>query len=559
VRRLLILCCLTGVLQAIAMQCTYAAPAQHGFRITYYDKKGSPPLSSANTWLSPRSLARRSALGILLDSTDRPVSPLYIDTVLSLTQGKLHNTSRWLNQCVVLLVDSTKILLLAGKNYIKSIDYVGYFKDGLHKGISQSGNPKFANEHFVPDISNAKLTGSATYYGSAYKQTALVNGDYLHDLGYRGKGKLIAVLDEGFIDVDTHTGFDSLRHQGRILETYNFVRDTSFVFGYASHGTQCFSTMAGLKPNSYVGTAPDAMYALYVTEDGSFLDAIYEMDNLVAGMERADSIGADVISSSLGYNTFVSPYVTALTKAALDGHTTIVSQAANLAVSKGIVYVNSAGNEGGNSWNYLLTPGDADSSLTIGSVTTTKIPSGFSSPGPNASGRIKPDVCLQGDQAAVLGAGNSMGNVNGTSFAAPQAAGYAACLLQAFPTATPYMIREAINKSADHYTAPTNKLGYGVPDFKAAYQTLYAQFPVSGTDIVVQPNPFTQSILVRLPAGANTVGVALRDLSGRTMSITAQRTASNMVVTVPSVLPRGMYILTVIVDGKRTSTKLNRL
>jgi hypothetical protein len=546
-------------MQAIAGQHAYAAPAQYAFRISFTDKKGAPPLSAANSWLSTRSILRRTNYNIPVDSIDRPVSPLYVDTVLNVTQGVLHNTSRWLNQCVVLLTDSSKVLLLAGKGYIKHIDYVGFFLNGLHARQLQTSDPKFAGEKFVTNNTTAKLTGSAAYYGSSYTQTALVAGDYLHDQGYRGAGKLIAILDQGFDGTDTHSGFDSLRQQGRLLETYNFVNNNSFVYSFDVHGTNCLSTMAGLKPTSYVGTAPKAMYALYVTEDTHFLDAIYELDNLVAGMERADSIGADVISSSLGYNTFVSPYITSFSKAELDGHTTIVSRAANIAVSRGMVYVNSAGNEGNNSWNYLLSPSDADSGFTIGSVTATKAPSGFSSPGPNASGRIKPDVCLQGEQTAVFGTNNTIGNSNGTSFSAPQAAGYAACLLQAFPSATPYDIRQAINKSADHYTAPTPKLGYGIPNFKVAYETLLAQFPVITSGITVQPNPFNQAVLIRLPTGANTVGVVLRDSSGRTISITAQRTATNITVTVPSALPKGTYFLSVEVDGQRSTTKLTHL
>jgi subtilisin family serine protease len=559
VRRLLILCCLIGALQVYPVQYACAAPTQYAFRITFFDKKGSPPLSDASTWLSARSITRRANLGILLDSTDRQVSPLYIDTVLSLTQGVMHNKSRWLNHCIVLLTDSSRILQLAGKSYIKSIDYVGFFQNGLHTRKTAPRN-KYASEELVPMVAaNARVAGSAAYYGTAYTQTDMVAGDYLHDLGLRGKGKLIALLDQGFEGVDTHTAFDSMRREGRLLETYNFVRDTSFVYSYDVHGTQCFSTIAGLKPKSYVGSAPDAQYALYVTEDMAFTDALYELDNLVAGMERADSLGADVISSSLGYNTFVSPSFTAFSKSDLDGHSTIVSRAANIAVSKGIIYVNSAGNEGTSSWNYLLTPGDADSALTVGSVTSARTPSDFSGPGPNASGRVKPDVCLMGTQTAILGTGNSIGNGNGTSYSAPQAAGYAACLLQAFPKASPYQIRAAIDSSAHLHAAPTSKLGYGIPNFKLAYERLAAQFPPAVTEVTVQPNPFVNTILVHLPDGVNTVAVALRDISGRTISINAARSANDVVVGVPVALPLGMYFLTVIADGKLSTTKLNRL
>ena len=533
---------------------SFAAPPQYAFRITFKDKQGAPALSATPAWLSARAMARRNNFGIALDSTDRPVSPLYIDTVLQLTGGVFHNTSRWLNHFVVLLEDSSQILQLIGKPYISSIEWVGYFSSGLHQRVAGWENPKFARER--TGLPNAKVTGTSSYYGSTWAQTTMVNGDYLHDRGFKGAGKLIVVMDEGFTGVDTHTGLDDMRNGGRLVETYNFKRNNSGVFTDGSHGTNCMSTMAGFNPGTYVGSAPEAQYALYATEDGSVTDAIYELDNLIAGIERADSLGADVISASVVYNIFFSPFSYSFTKAELDGHTTNVARVVNMAVAKGIFYTSSAGNEGGNFWNYLDSPGDADSALTVGSVNTGRNPSGFSSPGPSASGRIKPDVCLLGEPVSIFGSGNLITNSSGTSFAAPQAAGYAACLMQAYPRATPYQIRQAIIRSADSFLTPSAKRGYGVPDFSKVYNSLHVDTPTGEELLGVVPNPFRETVQVSLRNAGTPAEVLLYDAVGRSIPFISERNGSIMEIRPASSLPSGMYILKAVIDGKLMIVKL---
>lgn len=530
-----------------------AAPAQYAFRVSFTDKKGSPALSSTPAWLSARSLARRANYGIGLDSTDQLVSPVYIDSVLRLTGGVFHMSSRWLNTCVVLLDDSSKVLLLQGKPWVKKIDWVGYFPTGLHQRLARNDNPKFTQ------LSQAKATGSASYYGSAYPFISLTNGDYLHDLGYTGTGKLIVVLDEGFFQVNTDAGFAKMRLNGRLLDTYNFVQPTANIFYSGTHGLNCLSIMAGYLPGNYVGTAPDAAYALYATEDANFTDARYELDNLIAGMERADSLGADVISASIVYNTFSSPYSTAFAKTDLDGYSLPVSRAVNMAVAKGIFYTSSAGNEGGNSWDFIDAPADADSAMTVGSVGASKLASAMSSPGPNASGRVKPDVCLLGESVALFAGNGVIGAYNGTSFAAPQVAGYAACLLQAFPKATPYQIREAIIKSADHYTSPNPKLGYGVPDFKKVFHYLEVVAPQIHQNIKVSPNPFEQVLQVQVPNDARDVQFELYDVLGSSLSLQVNRMSQGLYSLRPQEAQQsGVYFLKVAIDGRQETKRLIR-
>jgi len=437
-----------------------ALPAQWAFRITFTDKNGTAALDSPLAFLSQRALDRRAAQGIGIDSLDLPVSQAYIDSVLTLTGGVYHLRSKWLNECVILLSDSTQILSLQNKPYISSIKWIAYYGSGLHNKPGRD-NPKFEIENQPA----GKASGLQSFYNLTWDQVHQVNGDCMHDSGYMGQGMLIALLDAGYLEANTHFVLDSLRQSGRLLDTFDFVLHYDFVYTGSYHGAQCLSTIAGYIPDSFVGTAPLAQFALYRTED-DFSEQAIEMDNLVSGAERADSLGADVISVSLGYSTFDAPANVGndLAYADLDGVSTIAVRGANIATKKGIVFVNAAGNQGGNAWHYLMTPSDGDSVICVGAVDGSGNPAGFSSYGPNAAGVIKPDVSAKGVGTSILTPGNNLGTGNGTSFATPQMSGWAACLLQAAPGVKPWLIRKALDSSADHYLNPGPQIGYGIPD-----------------------------------------------------------------------------------------------
>ena len=531
-----------------------AAP-QYAFRIYFHDKIGAPTLGSANSFLSQRALDRRTAQGIALDSTDRPVSPDYIDSVLSLTSGKLHMTSKWLNSCVLLLNDSSQILHLQGKPYIDSFRYISYYATPLHKSVVFQ-NSKFNKE--IPISGTAKTT---SYYGSADNQVTMVNGDYLHNLGYRGKGKWIAVLDEGFANIDAATGFDSIRSSGRLIDRYDFVAASSTINTTSDHGTSCLSTMAGTIPNTYVGSAPDASYAVYCTEIIASPDQELEMDNMLAAAEHCDSLGIDIISASIGYNDFLTQWL-ALYHASIDGYTSIAAKAANMATKKGMLFVASAGNEGGGSWNYILTPGDADSAITIGSVDQNEVIASSSGYGPNASGVRKPDVCMQGEPASVLKDGTNVFSIPGTSFATPQLAGWAACLWQATgPATTPGQIKRAIVASANRSVSPDYHYGYGVPDFKKALDYLGVKdTPKPTADwIRVLPNPFRNALSVQIIATVNErADIIITDISGRIVyhkSAALTRGDQSFIITPPA-LASGVYILRIAANSFRNTMRI---
>lgn len=530
-----------------------AQTPQYAYRIGFKDKQGSPDLSNPLSLFSQRALDRRSAQGISLDSTDRPVSPIYVNDVFTVISGKLHVTSRWLNQIVVLVTDTSNIAAVRSKPFVAYAEYVGYFGSGLYKQTSGGDTGTLQ-----------KTTGSSAYYGTAYDQTKLVNGDYLHDRGYKGKGKLIAVMDEGFTGVNTGPVFDSLMKSGRLVDKRNFVYNNTDVFTSFNHGTGCLSTIAGNIPGTYVGSAPEADIALYVTEY-AYGDMPIEMDNMLAAAERADSIGADVISASVGYNTFSSPFKS-LVYADIDGKTTVAAKAANMATTKGILFVITAGNEGGGGWNYVLTPGDADSAITIGGATLYKSAVSTSGNGPNAAGMVKPDVCMLGSNVSVMFTSTTPSYLGGTSYATPQLAGWAACLMQATSTnVTPYRIRTAIVKSGHLYATPTVQMGYGVPDFGIAHNLLNVKDTpeeelTTANWVMATPNPTKDAVTIRLlmqQTGSATI--TLIDASGRAVSKNQYNlNAGKQTIQLSMPASTGMYLLKVNANDKQKTIRLVR-
>ncbi|MGN6568642.1 MAG: S8 family serine peptidase, partial [Flavipsychrobacter sp.] len=427
----------------------------------------------------------------------------------------------------------------------------------LHKAAG--GNSKFSVENKAfKNIPAAKKTDD---YGSASAQTLLVNGNYLHDHGYRGEGMLITVLDAGFLSVDTHPVFDSMRAGGRLLDMHNFVLNTDDIYGYDHHGTEVLSIMAGNEPGIYIGAAPYAQYALYITEDDNSEQPV-EMDNLLAATERADSLGTDVISVSLGYDIFDN---SSLSYSDIDGKSTDAAKAANMATQKGILFVSSAGNDGSTPWHYILTPGDADSALTVGAVYANKTSDPISGHGPNSGGQRKPDVCDLGADVIVADAFSSgLGADAGTSMATPQIAGWATCLWQANSKLKPAAIRNTIIKSADHYTSPDYNVGWGTPDFQTALMLLGVNDtpnPSVANWAIAGPNPFTNEINVQLDLTlSQTVYFNLIDVAGRTIIKTSRQfnpSAGSMVsLPVPANLPGGIYLLRIGTNSQKTTLKL---
>ena len=364
-------------------------------------------------------------------------------------------------------------------------------------------NNKF-NEAITQANSNtrtSRTSGDFFDYGNSSAQIHIHEGEFLHNNGFRGDGMHIAIFDGGFRNYLTITAFDSVRNNNQIVETYDFVQNETSVNEDDPHGMNCFSIIAANWPGQLVGSCTKAKYYLYRTEDVASEYPIEEQ-NWVAAAERADSIGVDVFSTSLGYNTFNNPIFNH-TYADLNGKTTLIARANAMAAKKGIISVVAAGNDGNNSWHYILTPADADSIVTVGSVNTAGIVSSFSAYGPSSDGRIKPTVASVGEGTAIVSVNNQPSFGSGTSFATPNLAGLITCFWQAFPEFTNMKIIDAIKRSSSIYTNPNARIGFGIPNFHKAYDDLFKQRALLQVNTILgdswikaYPNPFKANFTI---------------------------------------------------------------
>ncbi len=313
----------------------------------------------------------------------------------------------------------------------------------------------------------------------------------------------VAILDAGFYHYLSLPAFDSVRNNNQVKETYDYVANEVSVNEDHYHGMMCLSIMAGNIPGQLIGSSPKANYYLYKTEDVSSESPVEEQ-NWAAAAERADSIGVDVISTSLGYNQFDNPIFNH-TYADMNGNTTIAARAADFAAKKGMIVVVAAGNEGNSTWHFITTPADADSVVAVGAVNTSGVIGSFSSYGPSSDGQVKPAVASVGVGTALSSTTGPIITGNGTSFATPNMAGLITCLWQAFPEFTNMEIIQAVEKSSSIYNSPDDRIGYGIPNFHIAYDDLNQQRSLRNINTIlgsnwikVFPNPFKDNFSVAI-------------------------------------------------------------
>lgn len=433
------------------LSCTLFAQAPSHLWVFFSDKgEHIQDRLSANDVLSPQAQALRLSKGLSLSEADLPVWNPYVEGLKE--QGwSVISTSKWLNAAVIERegVDTEQIM---------SLDYVAGLRPVAQLVTAQQSD---AIDLAAVDVASDDKE-SPFNYGRAHLQIDMMNANGLHAQGFTGEGVRIAIFDAGFLGADTIDVFDSLRQEGRILATYDFVKDTSWIYHAHAHGTQVLSTIAANLPSRMTGSAPHASFVLARTENSSS-ETRQEEYNFVEAIEWADSIGVDIIHASLGYTTFDSKEES-YTYEDLDGNTAIITRAVDMAASKGILITVAAGNEGSNRWKYISVPCDADSVLCIGSVDRFQQKSSFSSIGPTSDGRIKPDVVALGTRAIVASPNNRISSSNGTSFASPLVAGMVACLKQAHPDRSNMEIIQAVRLSSDQYNFPDPEYGYGIPD-----------------------------------------------------------------------------------------------
>ncbi len=513
------------------------------YYVQFKDKNNSPySVGNPSAYLSQRALDRRAFFKIPIDNTDLPVNPDYVAQVANFVT--VHARTKWLNGVTVQTTDPNQI------NRVKNLECVSFVE--LTGQTTASGS--LAPRQKLPQQTND------THYGSAATQINQLHGAILHNNGYRGQGIQVAVIDGGFLNVNTNPGLDSLRNEGRLLGTKNFVSPQVDVFTEAIHGANVLSTMAGNLKDSYVGTAPKASYLLLQSEANN-TETRVEPDLWISAIEYADSAGVDVTTSSLGYTTFDNATMN-FTYNDMNGKSARASIAASMAVDKGILVINSAGNDGNKPWHYIGVPADAEKIITIGAVTNTGISSAFSSFGPSADGRVKPELCAMGTASALISPAGTVTYGNGTSYSTPIFAGLAACFLQAAKEKTPHLslaeLKEILIKSGSLYAAPTAQMGYGIPNFETAYNQLINIATKYSTHqeevkIYVNQNDNTIKIIIR----DNTVGKVHASLFNATGNLIMKNSyhQSSFDMSTRS-LSSGVYILHLDFNGKTVSRKL---
>ena len=440
---------------AIALLATGASAEQDTlkYRISLKDKAATEySLKKPEKYLSAKAIERRRKQNLPIDSTDLPVCRKYIDEIRK--QGvKIVVTGTWDNFVTVSCNDTTLIDRIAALPFVLSTEKV-WISPG-------AGKPSMATER--DSVLNQPTMHPDSIYGRAITQIQMSNGDKLHEAGFKGQGMTIAVIDAGFHNVDKITAMQNIR----ILGTKDFVNQQADIFAESSHGMSVLSCIGMNRPDIMTGTAPEASFWLLRSED-EYSEHLVEQDYWSAAVEFADSVGVDVINTSLGYYSFDDKSKNYKYRD-LDGRHALMSRQASHIADKGMILVCSAGNSGAGSWKKITPPGDADNVLTVGAIDKRAVLATFSSVGNTADHRVKPDVVAVGVGSDVIRTDGNQGRANGTSFSSPIMCGMVTCLWQACPTLTAKEVIELVRRSGDRAGFPDNIYGYGVPDMWKAY------------------------------------------------------------------------------------------
>ena len=423
------------------------------YRVCLKDKAVTEySLKKPEDFLSRKSIERRLRQNLAIDSTDLPVCKKYVDEICRLG-AHVVVTGKWENFVTVSCNDTMLASRMAALPFVRSVELVWKAPAESNKGLSAKRDTLINHPTVYPDST----------YGTAFRQIAISRGDRLHAAGFRGQGMTIAVIDAGYHNADSITAMRNIR----ILGTRDFVEPGADVYAKGSHGMMVLSCMGMNRPEVMVGTAPEASYWLLRSEDERS-EQLVEQDYWAAAVEFADSVGVDVLNTSLGYYEFDDRSEN-YRLCELDGHHVLMSRQASRIADKGMVLVCSAGNAGAGSWKKITTPGDAENVLTVGAVDRGGVLAPFSSIGNTADGRIKPDVVAVGLGSAVMQTDGNQGRANGTSFASPIMCGMVACLWQACPELTAKELIALVRRSGDRVNYPDNIYGFGVPDVWKAY------------------------------------------------------------------------------------------
>jgi serine protease AprX len=455
---------------------TVSTQAQYSrYIIRFKDKKGTPHLiSNPSTYLSAKAIARRSKYNISIDSSDLPLSPSYLDSIRAIPNVVILNQSKWLNQVCIRTTDATPAL--ARINSFPFVQQASPVAARVNPGIISNKALKKMDADAVAEVNQPAgvdgVNDNYFNYGSMLTQIHIHEGEFLHNLGFRGEGVTIAVLDAGFFGYLTNPALDSVRLNNQVIGTWDYVNMEASVNEDYVHGANCFSIIASNRPGVLVGSSPKSKFWLLRTEDAASEYPVEEQ-NWVAAAEFADSAGVDMISSSLGYADFDDPSFNH-SYAQRNGNTALITIGADLAAKKGMLISNSAGNSGNDPGDlkYVACPADGDSVFTVGATDANGNIAGISSWGPNGAGKQKPNVVSVGSGVIFAATNGNPSAGLGTSYSNPNMCGLVACLWQAFPELNNMAIIDAVQKSANRYNAPDVRYGYGLPNFKKAFAAL---------------------------------------------------------------------------------------
>jgi len=511
----------------------------------FFADKENVEASLANpiTILTQEAIDRKQLHNTPIDVRDVPVNEAYISQIKDATGILVLSKSKWMN-CVYVKGSQSNIEELLNLPFVVDVEYADKSLNLFPGGPIED---KFAIEN---------ETNRVVYnYGGAANQIEMLTGDYLHELDYAGEDMIIAVLDAGFPSVLTNPGFADMVNEGRLLGTYDFQARSTNIDGTSTHGTKTSSDIGGFIQDQFVGTAPQASYYFFVTEYTP-TETPLEEAHWVEALERSDSLGVDVVNTSLSYkgydnNNYTHSYED------LDGETTFAARGGNIAFDKGMILVCSSGNSGDSGSPFPGTPADSKGVLTIGAVDSNGNYSSFSSYGPTTDGRIKPDVMAQGSSSAVIDTDGNVDYSSGTSFSSPIMAGVVACLWQSRPEVPNSNIMQIVRESAHLFNNPTDQMGYGIPNFEEAYNALEIlgnenDFLLS--NFALYPNPVSSRINISFPQQIQNAQFTVHSILGKEI-LTTQISSTNNVVDIET-LTAGMYIATITSNDKSISFKV---
>ncbi|MDC0408690.1 S8 family serine peptidase [Flavobacteriaceae bacterium] len=494
--------------------------------------------------LTQEALDRKALHSVVIDARDVPVTEAYIQEVKNSPGITYWAKSKWMN-CVYVQGTVNDLEALLDLPYVVGIEYAD-------KDLN------FPNPQPVPDKFKvlADPQSRVEYnYGTAANQIEMISGDYLHQQEFTGEGMIIAVMDSGFPNFASNPGFAHIVDNGRLLGTFDFYSRTTDVTGTGSHGIKTTSDIGGYLDNQFAGTAPEASFYLFRTEYGPSENPREEAW-WVEALERADSLGVDVVNTSLGYQAYDNANYDHSYED-LDGVTTFAARGANLAYEKGMVLVTSGGNQG-NSFGTVATPADAIGLLAVGAVNNLGNYVSFSSRGPTVDGRIKPDVMAKGQSAAVISSSGVVDFSNGTSFSSPIMAGAVSCLWQAFPETTNAELMQVVRESAHLFNNPTDQMGYGIPNFELAFNTLslLAQNDhLLKRQAALSPNPVNEFFSVLLPSEVDYAQLEVYNVLGQFVESLEVRASQSQIPVMH--WNKGAYLIKLILpSGQVQSFKL---